>query len=245
MKNKLLNLDDPNLTIERKETILNNKFLRNIYAEWYGNFTNTKLPDGKLLEIGSGGGFLKDVLPKLITSDILDLPFIEMKLDAQELPFESNSLAGIFMVNVFHHIPNPELFLKEAERVLVPSGQIIMIEPANTFISRIIYKNLHHEPFEPNGGWTIESGKPLSNSNQALPYIYFERDVEKFNSTFPNLNIQSIKYHTPLKYLVSGGVSRKAFVPIKSYSFFTFLEKILTPLNKYISLFETVVLSRK
>ena len=120
----------------------------------------------------------------MVTSDILSLPNVDKVFSAEELPFNENELASIVMLNVFHHIPKPYLFLKEAERTLVKGGKIIMIEPANSALARFIYKRFHHEPFDEKGGREIEAGNPLSNSNQALPYIYFERDLNLFKTQF-------------------------------------------------------------
>ena len=67
---------------------------------------------GQLLELGSGGSFLKDRCPELITSDIVE-GLAERVIDAQELPFEAESVRGIFLTHAFHHIPDVERFLRE------------------------------------------------------------------------------------------------------------------------------------
>ena len=61
-------LDDPQTTLIRKEIVLGNSFLRQIYESWYAGLL-ASLPnmDGQVLELGSGGGFLESYLP-LITS---------------------------------------------------------------------------------------------------------------------------------------------------------------------------------
>ena len=119
-----------------------------------------------------------------------------------------------------------------------------MIEPANSTFGRFIYTRFHHEPFDPKGGREIPSGNPLSNSNQALPFIYFERDVELFKKEYPHLKINFIKYHTPLLYILSGGVSRKTLVPYFMYPFFRFAEKVLSPFSRYFGLFCTVEIEK-
>lgn len=239
-------LDDPRTTLRHREIILEKPFLKNIYIDWYSNFMNIipELPNGKMLEIGSGGGFLKKLMPSVITSDILPLPHCDMLFSAEQMPFEANELSAIFMVNVFHHIPRPYLFLREAERTLKKGGLIIMIEPANTFLSRFIYKKFHHEPFEETGAWEIQTTGPLSGSNQALPYIYCIRDKEKFQKEFPHLRIKKIVYHTPFKYILSGGVSRHALLPNWSYKIISFVEMLCAPLMKQIALFNTITIER-
>ena len=232
-------LNSPESTLFNREIILNKRFLNRLYTEWY-NFLMGKAKtccEGKYLEIGSGGGFLKILFPEVVTSDILDLPIVDIVCSAEHLPFEENSLSCIMMLNVFHHIPQPYIFLKEAQRCLQTGGKILMIEPANSCWGRFIYKRFHHEPFDPKAKCEIEHGKPLSNSNQALPYICFERDINYFKEIFPQLKINIIRYHTPFLYLLSGGLSRKSFLPYHFYGFIKLIEKLITPLNRLLGMF--------
>jgi SAM-dependent methyltransferase len=235
-------LDDPKATLAHRDLILQKPFLKRLYNDWYSVFIqrSKEIKNGKYLEIGSGGGFLKEVFPEVITSDILSLPNVDMVFSAEEMPFKENELASIVMLNVFHHIPKPYLFLQEAQRTLVKGGKIIMTEPANSALGRFIYKRFHHEPFEENGPREIKAGNPLSNSNQALPYIYFERDLDLFKKEFPQLKINSIKYHSPFSYIISGGVSRSAMLPYFMYNFVKVMEWLFSPLSKQIGLFCTI-----
>ncbi|MFI5149477.1 MAG: class I SAM-dependent methyltransferase [Bacteroidia bacterium] len=240
-------LDDPRATLAHREIILRKPFLKKIYLEWYAQFKAVahQYPGGKTLEIGSGGGFLKEVIPSVITSDILPLECCEMVFSAEQMPFKDGEIQAIFMLNVFHHIPHPWMFLKEAQRVLSKGGKIVMIEPANSTFSRFIYQTFHHEPFDIAGGWEIESSGPLSGSNQALPYIYFERDKDKFTKEFPSMQINRIEYHTPVRYLISGGVSMRAMVPSWSFGFFRGVEKLFSGLSRKTGMFMTVELEKK
>jgi len=239
-------LDDPRATLAHREIILRKPFLKRLYQDWYSVFQNVSLafPGGKFLEIGSGGGFLKEMMPSVITSDILPLDCVEQVFSAEEMPYKEKEISAIFMLNVFHHIPHPWKFLKEAQRVLVTGGKVVMIEPANSVFSKFIYKTFHHEPFDVKGGWEIQSSGPLSGSNQALPYIYFQRDREKFEKEFPGLKICSVKYHTPFRYLISGGVSMKPLVPKWSFGFFTGLEKLISPLSRALGMFATIEIEK-
>jgi SAM-dependent methyltransferase len=239
-------LDDPRTTLYHRDLILSKPFLKKLYSEWYSVFQNNTLEfkEGKILEIGSGGGFLKQVIPKVITSDILELEGVEMVFSAEKIPFKEGELSAIVMLNVFHHIPKPAAFLNEAQRTLKKGGKIILIEPANSFWSRIVYKNFHHEPFNPKGGWEIESTGPLSGANGALPWIFFKRDKEKFEKEFPSLKLKTFRYHSPLRYLISGGLSMKQLVPTWSFSFFRGFEKILSPFSTQLGMFVTIEIEK-
>jgi SAM-dependent methyltransferase len=235
-------IDSPERTLEHKELILTKSFLKRIYLDWYAWFLK-KMPefsDGPVIELGSGGGFLKELAPAIISSDILNLPGNDMCFSALDMPFKDNEISGIVMIDTFHHIPDIEKFLTEANRVLKRRAGIMMVEPANSLWGRFIYKNFHHEPFYPDGGWQIETSGPLSGANGALPWIVFERDKQKFNQLFPDFKIISIEYHSPFKYLISGGVSYKQLLPGVFYPAVNLFEKLLTMLSKHFSMFVSI-----
>ncbi len=244
--NLATDLDDPKTTLAHRDIILKKKFLKRLYEDWYKNMFAEmgNMAQGKVLEIGSGGGFLKELYPKVVTSDILPLPNVDQVFSAEHLPFEENTLSAVCMLNVFHHIPNPNIFLKEAERTLIKGGKIVMIEPANSTFGRFIYKHFHHEPFDEKAGRQIQAGNPLSNSNQALPYIYFERDLDLFKSEYPKLKITKVNYHSPFSYIISGGVSRSAMLPSFLYPLVKFKEWLFSPFSKQLGLFCTVVVEK-
>jgi SAM-dependent methyltransferase len=239
-------LDSVERTVFHKNIIANKVFLKRLYTEWYNKFIQAipELPRGKMIELGSGGGFLKELEPRIIATDILPLPSNDLTFSALEMPFENQELSAIFMVDTFHHIPDSRLFLTEADRVLKKDGMIIMIEPANTFWGRFVYKNFHHEPFEPGAGWTIPASGPLSGANGALPWIVFQRDFEKFNTWFPELKLLETNFHTPLMYLLSGGVSFKQLFPDFSYSLFRGTDKFLSSLSRQLSMFVTIKIKK-
>lgn len=239
-------LDSPERTLYHREIILRKYFLRKIYVQWYDEFIKEikNLPNDTFIELGSGGGFLKELEPRVICTDILDLSSNDMTFSALEMPFKNNSVGGIFMVDTLHHIPDIELFLNEANRVLAKNGKIIMIEPANTLWGRFIYKNFHHEPFDVEGDWTIPASGPLSGANGALPWIVFERDQLIFNEKFPNLKIELISYRNPFLYLVSGGVSFRQLLPNFMYPVVNAMDKLLPKIYRQISMFQLIKITK-
>ncbi len=240
-------IDSVERTLFHKNIILKKKFLKNLYIEWYAVFVKNlkKLPKGKLVELGSGGGFLKDFIPEIITSDVLDLPEIDMKFSATDLPFKDNEVAAIFMIDTFHHIHSSKDFLKEANRVLKKNGKIIMIEPANSVFGRFIYKNFHHEAFYPEGNWKLQGKGPMSDANGALPWIVFERDYKIFKQYFDKLELIDIKYHTAFRYLISGGVSFRQLVPNFMFNPIKYFEKFIELFTKQISMFVTIDIEKQ
>ncbi|MDR1259243.1 MAG: class I SAM-dependent methyltransferase [Tannerellaceae bacterium] len=239
-------LDDARRTLVHKDIILGKAFLKKLYTVWYRYLAErVALIPGKYLEIGSGGGFLKEVFPEVITSDILPLDTVDIVCNAEKLPFDDNTLQGIMMLNVFHHIPRPYLFLEEAGRTLLSGGKIVMIEPANSHFSRFIYTHFHHEAFDPEGAMEIRQGNPLSNANQALPYIYFVRDEREFNRHYPTLRIKIIKHHTPFLYILSGGLSKPSLLPGCFFGIARFVEKLFKPFYRQLGLFYFIEIEKQ
>ncbi len=240
-------LDSPERTEYHRSLLMSKPFLKKLFTEWYQSFKLriADLPKGKMVEIGSGGGFFKEIVPEVVTSDILPLSSTDLTFSALEMPFQENSLSGLFMIDTFHHIPNAAAFLVEANRALMPGGKIIMIEPANSRWGRFIYQRFHHEPFDPDGNWSFPTSGPMSGANGALPWIVFERDRALFEKRFPNLHIKSIFYHTPLRYLLSGGFSYPSLVPSFTYGLFTRLDRSLATASKQFSMFMDIVVEKK
>src|SRR5579872_405169 len=121
-----LSIDDPRTTERRRSIIQENRFLWRIYDEWY-RLISACIPEGPggVFELGSGGGFLGDYIPGLITSEVFRCPNVRLLVDARRLPFSSGSLKAIAMIDVFHHIPDNRSFLAEAQRCLRSGGHIV------------------------------------------------------------------------------------------------------------------------
>jgi SAM-dependent methyltransferase len=235
-----LPIDSPETTIARRELIRGKPFLRRIYDEWYGMLAGAiPATDAPALELGSGGGFMSEFVPNLITSDILELPGVDRVLDAcVRLPFEDRSLRAIAMVNTLHHLPDVERFFAEASRCLEVGGVITMLEPWTTPWSRFVYSKLHHEPFEPTAThWQFQSAGPLSSANGALPWIVFARDRARFAVDFPALELSAIRPVMPLRYLLSGGVSMRALVPAWSFGPLRAIEEAWPPATRVTAMF--------
>ncbi len=242
-----LDLDDPLTSSIRRQVILENKFLLQVYQEWYEYLKNSIVgKDGELLELGSGGGFLGEYFPDLLSSEVFFLPGSDIALDGQYLPFADQSLEAILMTNVLHHIPDNRLFFAEATRCIKKGGCISMIEPWNTPWSKVIYNVLHHEPFEPKAvEWKLPSRGPLTTANDALPWIIFCRDRAQFESEYPEWSIKETRLLMPFRYLVSGGVSLRQLMPDWSYPLWKGLEELLSPINHLLSMFVFIQLERK
>jgi SAM-dependent methyltransferase len=169
--------------------------------------------EGKILEIGSGSGYVKLLNPDVITSDVVP-GHADMMIDAESLPFEDRSLRGILLTHVFHHIPHADEFLNEAQRVLVPGGVITMIDVAHTPLSRVVFGRFHPEAYNHTvASWHLDPSGPYGGANQAMTWIVFQRDRAHFERQYPGLRLETVHYLPWLGYLLSGGATRRNFIP--------------------------------
>lgn len=240
-------LDDPKATLLHRQIIESNPFLQQIYSEWY-RLLISNLPAPSyvpLLELGSGAGFPAQCMRSVIRSDIMQVDNIDLVCDAQQIPIFDESLSGIFMINVLHHLVDPKLFFLEAGRCLVQGGFIVMIEPWKTTWSQFVYHRLHHEPFDTDTTcWGSSPGKPLANANGAVPWIIFSRDKKIFQYEFPQLHIDKIQPMMPFIYILSGGLSFRNLMPRWSYKFWRMLENWLHPYIDDCGMFAIIVLRK-
>ena len=241
-----LDIDDPRCTELRRSLIRNKSFLRQVYQEWYEAIA-ALLPLNKdpVLELGSGGGFLVEFIPELITSEAFLCQHVRVVLNGLQLPFANESLRGIVMTDVLHHLPQPRKFLAEASRCVRSGGLVIMVEPWVTPWSQLVYSKLHHEPFRPEAvEWSFPVEGPLSGANSAMPWIIFDRDRSRLEKEFPEWQIQIIKPFMPFRYLLSGGVSLRSLMPGWSFALWRRVENLLQPWMNNLAMFALIVLSK-
>jgi SAM-dependent methyltransferase len=136
--------------IERNLRAWNAKpLLQEIYTGFYRRILALIEPaiPGRVVEVGSGIGNLKEHLPAALATDLFPNPWLDLVCDGYELPFRQASLSHLVLFDVFHHLRAPNAFLREARRVLVPSsGRLILFEPYISWSSCPVYGLLHHEP---------------------------------------------------------------------------------------------------
>jgi len=230
----------------RARTIRAKAGLTDIYRRWYTEMAGA-LPDtvaGPVLELGSGGGFLKEFIPGLITSEILQVPGVDLTADGQCLPFRDQALRAIVMLDVMHHLPRVEYFFSEAQRCVKPGGVIVMVEPWVTAWSTIVFRFLHQEPFDPKASrWHFSASGPLSQANSALPWIVFQRDRHIFTRRFPRWRLEEISLNGAFSYILSGGVSYPSFLPWPALRLALNMEQVLVERLPALGLFAKLVLT--
>lgn len=223
----------------QKRLILQRPLLKRCYDDWYARLiadVRSVPAQGLLVELGSGGSYLKDLEPALITSDVVE-GVAERVIDARHLPFDDASVQALVLTHVLHHIPDLEAFFKEAQRVLVPGGVITMIEVAHTPFARFFFRNFHHEPYDDSApDWNFGQEDSMMDSNQALSWMVFVRDRQRFESSFNGLKIEEMSFTPWFTYLLSGGVTMRDLIPRFLVGPLAGIEWLLQPLRPLFAL---------
>lgn len=221
----------------QKRIIKTKPLIRRCYDLWYKHLLEdaesvpAHFNKAKILELGSGSSYIKELRPEIVTSDVSP-GLADMVIDGRSLPFPDASLKAILLTHVFHHIPDVSLFLQEACRVLVPGGVISMVDCAHTPFSRFFFGKIHPEPY--NAGtreWSFAQDDSMIDSNQALSWIVFWRDREKFREAFPLLTFEKWEYLPWFSYLLSGGVNLRSLVPDFLVPVILSADRLLKPLD--------------
>ncbi len=223
--------------------------LRALYEEHYRKYrevlARTEV-DGHVLELGSGGGFAKDRVPGIITSDVIAYAGVDRVIDACCMPFADGALRAVFLTNVLHHIGDADSLFRELARCLAPGGRALIIDQWPGIPGRFVLRHLHHEPFDDGAArWSFPSTGPLSDANGALPWIVFERDAARFAREHPLLEVVRREPHTALRYWLSGGLKRWSLVPGPMVPVATALDEALRRLSPRYASFVDVELLRR
>jgi len=236
---KNLAVGSPGFFARQKSLIEERPLLKRCYDDWYERLiadVRSVPSTALLLELGSGGSCLKNAESAFITSDVVP-GVAERVIDGCDLPFDENSLQAIALTHVLHHIPDVEVFFREAQRTLVPGGVITMIEVAHTPFARFFFNHLHPEPYEDSvDKWSFGQQDSMMDSNQALSWMVFVRDRDRFEKLFPDLMIEQFAFTPWFSYLISGGVTMRDLIPHSLIPLIYGIEWLLTPIRLFFAL---------
>ena len=236
-------MSDAARRLRRRATWQARPELRAVYREWFGRLLEAAGARRPVVEIGSGPGFFKEAAPELVATDVSPGLAVDVRCDADVLPFRSASVGAIVMVDTLHHLPRPLDFLGEAARALAPGGRIAMIEPWITLPSWILYRFFHHEecrlrvdvtrPFE-------SDAKAALAGNAAIPYLVLSR----LRDAGLPLHLVRAEPFIGLPYLATFGfkVSRPLPAPIQGLA--RAGETLLEPLRRWLATRIFVVLEK-
>jgi len=249
-------VEDRLRTERNRERLKKNKNLLYWYQELYRlQFSGIRDIEHKVvLEIGSGTSPLKLFYPRVLTSDCMDLDYLDYRLDfcrIDEYPLiPKESLDVITMTNVLHHLRTPVEALIKAREKLKKGGIIIMAEPYYSTVSHIIYRFFHPEPSDFSGKTSAlkDVHGPLLSANMAIPFRLFfkEKGWADALRQYYDFSAQKSFYYTGLSYMVTGGISHNFHIPEAVYRRLFKIDKVLAyKFPKIISSFFIIRLMRK
>jgi SAM-dependent methyltransferase len=232
--------------INKNHELWNRKpLLRSAYRDLYllisGQLSN--LPDPKIVELGSGLGNIRDVLPNCIRTDLFPYPWIDQIENAYRLSFKDESISDLILSDVFHHLKYPGTALKELHRVLRKGGRVILLEPCISLLGLLVYGVFHVEPIAINqkiewfapGGWLPEHVNYYAAQGNATR-IFVSKQYRPQLTAWEK--IETIRL-SALTYAASGGYSGPQLYPASIYPVVKSLEKVL---DLFPSLFATRLL---
>jgi SAM-dependent methyltransferase len=216
-KEQLIKNNYYKIVIQHRETFLQKPALRAVYKHW-AHYIKGFLSaiEGKSIELGCGCGALSQFLPQLISTDIYKHDWVNEVVDACSMPYADNACANFVAVDMLHHLYDLSEFFNEVNRALKKGGRLIMLEPYISAVSFIVYHYFHHEPVDMKVfPFTPIKIKDASGeaANTALPTLLFMRYRSEFIRRWPQLKIFKIELRDGIIYPLTGGFSRRNWLP--------------------------------
>jgi SAM-dependent methyltransferase len=223
--------------------------LRAVYSHYYREIV-ARCRAGRTLEVGGGSGNLKSYVAEVVTSDIQPVLWLDVVADAHRLPFGAGSFDNIVLFDVLHHLQRPRLFLLEAERTLRPKGRLVLVEPAITPLSWLLYKLLHDEPVRMSDDPLAEGGLDPTRdpfaANQAIPtLLFFGRYRDQLAGAIPRLRLIERRRIAYFAYPLSGGFKAWSLLPTRAVGPLLRLERWLEPVLQSVMAFRLLAVMEK
>jgi SAM-dependent methyltransferase len=212
-----------------REAWKHNEALRILYTRWYGRIRELLPPLRPWVELGSGPGLARELIPELELTDLVAAPWHDRRVDAQALPFADGELGALVLFDVLHHLPAPARLFSEAERVLRPGGRIVLCEPYVSAASYPVYKFLHEEGLDLGADPLAEelAERDPFDANQAIPTLLFRRHARVLAARFKRLRVVSDERLAGLAYPASGGFGRGPLLPLALWRALLALEDLI------------------
>lgn len=207
--------------------------LRSIYRDFYRRIADSALPPsaGLVVELGSGIGGIRDVLPHCIRTDIFENSHIDQVENAYALSFEKQTVGTLILFDVFHHLQYPGAALREFERVVVPGGRVIIFDPCVSLLGLVVYGAFHHEPlglrtpisWNPPNGWNPDEHSYYAAQGNAYR-VFFGSERHHISDAW---EVVSRSRLSALSYVMSGGYSRPQMYPTSFYPVMRLVDRVL------------------
>ncbi|MGI9318482.1 MAG: class I SAM-dependent methyltransferase [bacterium] len=223
--------------------------LQRVYRQFYQDIASQISGVGDLcVEIGSGIGNIKEVIPNCRRTDIFDHPWLDAVENAYDLSFSSGSVSDVILFDVFHHLRYPGEALVEFQRVLMPRGRLLIFEPCVSALGRVVYGPMHPEPLGLNLPITWQAPErwdPRSMDYYAAQGNAWRLFVKK--NPLPELDgwsVHAIRRSSAFSYVTSGGYSGPQLYPQMAYPIMRAVDRLLDVLPALFATRLLVVLQK-
>ena len=225
--------------------------LREIYRGFHQLIAQHLAPDtkGLIVELGSGIGNIKEVIPGCIRTDLFPNPWIERLENAYALSFQNASVSNLILFDVFHHLRYPGSALQEFRRVLRPHGRAIIFEPCLSLLGVFVYGCLHPEKlglkekiewFAPSG-WSPEDVDYYAAQGNATR-IFLRGE---FHQNLEAWRVITSRRLSAISYAASGGYSKPQLYPDAALPLMRRLDRICDAAPSLFATRLLVVLEKK
>ena len=191
--------------------------LREIYRDFHRLLACylSDLP-GETVEIGSGIGNIKEVIPLCVRTDVFPNPWNDRQENVYRLSMADCSVANLILFDVFHHLEYPLDALDECRRVLHTGGRLLVFDHAMSAAGFLFSKFVHHErsgflrDYRLRAETAAQLATPRYYADQANSWRILERNFKAFLG--PSWRRVAAVKLPALKWLLSGGYRGACFV---------------------------------
>ena len=241
-----------NVEIERNLQSWNRKpVLRRAYRDFHRRIAAhlDRNLSGKIVELGSGIGNIRDVIPGVVRTDLFPNPWIDQVENVYRLSFADGELSHVIMFDVFHHLRHPRTALQECRRVVQPGGRVIIFDPYVSLAGRIVYGALHHEPIaltEP-----IVPDAPASFSPEVDQYYAAQGNATRifWGGAHPEIldgwEVIARERIGAWPYALTGGYSKPQLYPGFLYGALSLIDQAVSMVPAVAALRALIVLRRR
>lgn len=197
--------------------------LKTIYHDFHREIAGclSALEAPLVVELGSGIGNIKDIIPHALRTDLFPNPWLDQTENAYQLSFGNETVSDLILFDVFHHLRYPGTAFQEFRRVLRPGGRVLIFDPFISLLGMITFGAFHREPIK----WrqSIEWYAPKDWNPDQLDYYAAQGNATRVffgrltSTLFKDWTIVTRRRYSALAYLASGGYSGPQLCPDRFY----------------------------